>query len=58
MMRLFVGQGVRLWFRGRKGLERKVIAVPLVFLFLAWDHKVMQRERTGVIRRIDRLECV
>jgi len=56
--RFFVRERLRAWFWGRKGLERKVITVPLVFLLLAWDHEVMQRKRTGVIRGIDRLEGV
>jgi hypothetical protein len=39
-------------------LERKVITVPLILLFLAWDHEIVQGERTRVIRGVDRLEGV
>lgn len=35
-----------------------MITVPLILLFLAWDHEIMQGERTRVIRWIDRLEGV
>jgi len=58
MGRFFVGE--RLWFCvwGRNGLKRKVITVPLIFLFLARDHEIMQGEGTRVIRGVDRLEGV
>jgi hypothetical protein len=32
--------------------------MPLIFLFLAWDHEIVQGERTRIIGGVDRLEGV